>query len=339
VKGTRNELTVVAAHRFAEPVATDLAEACARARCHYVVWNSEEHETAKLPASLLIAELPSGQRRVPGSVLKLATRVFPGIPVVLLSNDPLVRPAVSLSGGRLTLIQLPIDVDRLATRLRILLADQRRTADNRNLFQGATDPNDPVLTRDQLSSNCWIARIGCRGAADAATTDSDFPTLHHDASDGLVGVIGAPAPSAPEWINQVVDGVRSVRDDDQRESLLASTLSENRAMVHLSPSSDGWTFYWPHAEWPLWIYSPLRLPNWWDLSATIASTERRMLSLPAYAGDMVIALSGQPSTSEIHEDGELSTALNSGGPAVVDLLANRLRKQPQHFGGLLVEVR
>lgn len=325
------EAVLVAVHRIPEPLVADVVRACAQAQALYVSWSGDDHLPAmSQAASLLIAGLTPGEREIPEDIVRLMTRAIPGLPVLLLCDEPLTRPSVSLQNGRVTLLGPPFSRTRIYSRLRVLLADRGVPAES--VVAGAARP---VVTCERQRTQWWVAALDAWGPR-AGLAPRTPVLLHQSTAKGLTAVLpasgGAPLPS----IERVVEAVRRSEPDAEKEAALSELLGAGVGLIHLSPAAREWLFYWPAAAWPLLIHSSTRLPPRFDLGATIERLESRILRLSAASGDLVV---GTTRVAPAAMADSMWEAMADGGPVLLDLFTHTLRDQPASFSGVLVEVR
>ena len=88
---------IAAIHRMQETLAADVADACDRVKAWCIPWRGEAEPPGQgLPSpGMLIAELAPGERTLPADIVDLCTRCFPGLPILMLSREPLIRPTIA----------------------------------------------------------------------------------------------------------------------------------------------------------------------------------------------------------------------------------------------------
>lgn len=327
---------VLAAHDIRGVLAERVYEAARRAHLGIAIWKGEP-----LPEepTLLIAELPAGQRRISEEVATLVEEHFPDARLLLLCHEPLTKPTVILQEGRVTLVGAPLETEDIAATMRSLVRSGRRRAPTLNLSGAMDDDGGPVLVREQLRADHWVARIA---SAEQNRPRLPLPLVSDHSLDGLLVLFTTNGRDHDEAdVARAVSALRLTGDHELREQALAEALGSETGLVHLSPTKDTWTFYWPLGEAPLWLYSPLRLPTWWDVSAAMSSRGTSISVLPAYACDLVVAMSSwgplDRTAKTAHES--LSEALEGGSPSMVELLQRRLLVRPMAFSAAIVEVR
>jgi len=94
-------------------------------RCGASVYSMEDALKSELPAGakpcLIISLLPLGERRVPSEVANAVTTVLPGLPILLLCQEQLTRPSVSVEEGRVILIGQPFTEEKIAAHVRAIV--------------------------------------------------------------------------------------------------------------------------------------------------------------------------------------------------------------------------
>ncbi len=315
-----------------------VAEACARVHAQVHVW--EGGPAPRLLPSLVVAALPAGMRQIPAPILELADHRFPGTPVLLACDEPLTRPTITLQAGRLTLVEPPLTLARMVSRLRLLLAEAPGDV-------GTATPLPPPAPgacecREYRQPRWWAAELACNGrpADHGAVPPSSSLAL----DQGLTAVL-APRDTrvAPGALERALDIVRHGAHRADDGAALERALGRDIGLLHLTSDADGWIIYWPCYDRPLWLFSPLRLPRWSDLAHTCSSS---LWHMPAASGDVVAALSSRAlfggttaGSASLPPPTEASSAMLDGGPALLDLLQMRLGAAPRPFSCVLAEVR
>jgi len=297
------------------PLGPVVQQACVEAGINAV--SLDDGASLSTPASLVIAELPAGDRRVPQRVLDAVALAGGRARLLLLCAEALVRPHVATQGGRVVMVSPPHTPGRLANRIRVLLADG----------SPQTAAGD-LERRERITDRWWLCSFQSAG------TEPGVWLQTADAM-GMTAVLPPPQHSAgPELLEQVVDLLSRERSDEARLGGL-SELAGPCAVVHLSALSDRWLFCWPSPTWPLWVHSVQRLPPLADVAGR--SAHQRTWSMTAAPGDLLLA-----STAPLGDDEEdraaLRRALEEGGPAAVDLIASRAQDPEVPLCGLAVEV-
>jgi hypothetical protein len=263
----------------------ELAEvraACARASAAVVPMREAKDG---LPASaLLVGALRRGERRLSQPVVDLMTQ-RPEVGVLLISDDPLIRPVVATHGGRVTLLSRPASPARLRGTVRMLLP--RRI--------------------EHLDPHVWTAVVGPHDAP-------MVPAVRRD-PNGVTAVF----PLEPGWsgaheLCDDVDLIAQARiDEDERLRRLRELLGNAAGMLHLDAVTRQWCAYWPTTRSPLLLCSPMRLPR---VCSIAEAASRHLLTLGASSGDLVIAMLG---TVAGWNDADVA----DGGPAFVEHLESR----------------
>jgi hypothetical protein len=324
----RARLAVVVGDGMDDATLATVGEACARLGAGVHVWSGPRAPEPPGAPALIVAALDAGARQLPDELVELADRRFPGTELLLLCNEPLVRPTLTLQHGRLTLMAPPATVERTASRIRLLL-----TLDD--VAPHAAPEPGAVRGRELRRAGWWAADLAAAGRdGDAAPVrpwigcDRGLTTL---LADG--GLPDGAAEEAAALLGQ------HGGDDDERRAGLARLLGDRAGVVHLSADGPSWLVYWPCARRPLWLFSTQRLPRWSDLGR---HGDAGLWRIPAVAGDVIAGLS----SAEGFADGgaalpatEVSAAMLDGGPALLALFEARLAAAPRPFSCVLAEVR
>lgn len=350
-----NVTVVCARHLLADDVAEEVEDACAKIGVQIQRWRGEPlSDPGGQDVGLVVAGLGKGQRRVPDDLVQLLDTRYPATPLLLLCHDKLLRPQMSLQGGRITLLGPPAVGPRIRSAIRALVAD-RVGGPSVDTLRGVAGARVQVVAQRIDRSQWWLGTLGTRRHADREESAA-LPMVHHRRLDGLVALLpppGAERPGATQ-LSQVLHLLRSHRHGDL-EGPLARTLGDT-AMIHLGTGEREWIVHWPDRRRPLWLYSVLRLPSLWNLTRTLKGTLVRMRAAGA---DLLAATNAPPPLSPQMlsgesrgsmraaqsaadpRDEELASALALGGAGALQFLESSLRDLPQvsPFSAVLVEVR
>lgn len=292
---------VVDTDRLDGAVVAELGAVCARAAAEVLPWRSLG---ASQPV-LIVGALGRGERQIPSPLLDAVNAG--GAALLLLSDDPLVRPVIATHGGRVTLVAPSVSRARLRGTVRMLLA------------------RHGGFGREQLSAHVWTARFGGTG--------QQAPALHEDGT----GAVTAVFPFDPGWSGaeplsadaHQIAHIEAKLDDEERRRQLRELFGSAAGMVHLSRDAAEWTLYWPSAVYPLLLCSSHRLPTVCDLAA---QADAHVLHLAASPGDVVIGLA---SPVELPPRG---LASGDGGAAFLDELETSADRRAVPTG-IIVEIR
>jgi len=303
---TFGRLTVgVATHLVSEATLAEVAEACRRIDAEATFGSLEQLQVSG--ADILIAALGAGRRLVPDEYLSFVSRCCPEASLLLLCEEALVRPFVSLSEGRVTLVGPNADAETIYHRLRVLLAERAPAYGS-----GA----------GQASASWWAA--GSRSLAHLPAPADEHGSLTLAFELGFAGELASAVSPA-----HTLDPKRCL------EQVFSNSLDVGTGVLHFAPAEQEWLVCWPNLPGTLWLLSPLRLPPLSDLSGSHGGRGRARL--PAASGDIAIALSGPPredSTRELLRG--LAAKASFGGPAVFDAVSASL---PSDAWVSVVEVR
>jgi hypothetical protein len=269
------------------------------------------------PASLVIAELRAGDRRVPQRVLDAVALSGGQARLLLLCAEALVRPHVTTQRGRVVMVSPPHSAGRLSNRIRVLLAGVHPKPRAGSLRR-----------REHYTERWWLCSF------ESHDTEPAVIVQPMDAV-GMTAVLFPPG-SGPrdETFGRVVELLARERSDEARRTGLARAAG-SCAVVHLSATGDRWLFHWPSPTWPLRIHSPQRLPPCADIAAR--ASDQQAWSMPATPGDLVFGCTGSAVAAD-RAPVDLWHALEEGGPAAVDLLDDVTEPEGTVQGGLAVEV-
>lgn len=287
--------------RLDETVVAELGAVCARAGVEVLPWRS----LAASRPILIVGALGRGERQIPAPLLEVANQQ--GAALLLLSDDPLVRPVVATHGGRVTLVARSVSHARLRGTIRMLLARHGGFA------------------REQLDHHVWTAAFG-----EAAQP----PVLLQEPS----GAVTAVFPFDPGWSGAEPLSVEAHQlatagkhlDDEERQIRLRELFGSVAGMVHLSRDTREWTLYWPSSLHTVLLCSVQRLPAVCDLAA---HADAQVLHLAASPGDVVIGLAS-PATLL-----RRGLAAGDGGAALLDELEAHAGDHCTVAPGIVVEIR
>ena len=294
-------------------VLAEVGAACARAHAEVVPWRRAA-EPDSTPA-LVIGVLRRGERRIPAELVDAVARLAPDAGLLLVSDEPLVRPVVSTHEGRVTLLAQPASAARIRGTVRMLLAERGD------------------FCHERIDARVWTAVFEPAGgpASPAFRQDDD-------------GTLTAVFPLIPGWsgAEPLCDDVHSVAvahiDDDERFERLLELLGQAAGLIHLTGGRE-WTAYWPSATSPLLLYSPLRLPRMCNLAGAASS---QVLHLTATSGDLLVALSHELAidpTGGVSRSGGDGLTLGDGGAAFVEQVEAQRAAGGAMPSGMAVEIR
>jgi hypothetical protein len=289
---------VVLVHRLPGDVARGVEEACARAGASAV---TSDRRTRERPDAI-VAHLPRGARRIPRDVLELSQAAGEMIPLLLVCEEQLVRPATTIRLGAVTLVEHGAH-ERLYSQLRVLL---------RAAHASASAPQADAS--EEAGPHWWYATAG-REATAGVTRDESLTML-------------LPLGACDAAMRDDAHAIVTSGGDDTAPALV-ERLGHAAGLVHLSREAREWILYWPAGTGALWLFSSQRLPNLSELSR--ASDVPRFLRGPAAPGEIAFA-STRPLGEEDHP---IVSAMAHGGPSTLD----RLRACGAECNALVVEVR
>lgn len=127
---TIRSTAVVSIDGASDEVVRLIETACRLAKLDITPWQPAEDGSWPAVEAPVIAVgvLRSGERRVPVSLVQ-ATRLFPGLPVVLVASEPLVKEVLIFNRHQLSLVDPSITADKLATHLVRIIQTASRSPD------------------------------------------------------------------------------------------------------------------------------------------------------------------------------------------------------------------
>jgi hypothetical protein len=339
-----NELVLACAQRMPAPVLRDVRAACEKAALDLRMWSAgEPRSTVRRAPLLLIGALPAFARAIPDELMGPVTSTFPGLPLLLLCEETLMRPSMALQRGRVSLLGPPLSSARIHARIEALVVDQRAPPSRPTTLPMGLDPGrPPVLTREDERPLWWTAVVTCPGPS--PRVDAARAGLRHHTATGLIAVIPFPerpgvSPSLLDLgdIEAVFAATMDLDQDAYRRRILSESVGESAGIVHLGRAADEWFIYWPRPDAPLTIASRSRLPQRWDLQRNLSATDGRAVRLPAVSGDLVVALSA-PLPRDADDTVDLARIMLHGGPATLQHVEARLRAAQTPLLGALTEI-
>jgi hypothetical protein len=232
---------------------------------------------------------------------------------------------VTLQNGRVTLVEPPFSVRRIASRLRVLLASDRGEA-----------TQDDLLIREDQRPGHWL------GLVYSASAPAPWaPAV--DQGRGLTAVV----PTCTADLRPIIDRVATGGEPEVLGAALAELIGE-AGLIHLSARGDEWLFFWPRPERPLWLCSTLRLPPLWDLAATAQESPGHCFRVAAAGSDVVVTLpaglsdwalgAASPGVPALVAT-EMADTVADGGPALLEAIAAQLHGRPGPAGAMVIEAR
>jgi len=304
---------LVVLYRLRSEAAIEVANACNRAGARAVPATSASDGPR---ASLVVAALPAGARRIPDDIVEALHLGTEATPLLLLCDEVLARPATTLHGGRVTLLERPCSPTRLYSQIRILLASAQ---------------SSEGLRREHAHPFVWFTEIG-------EATSSAAMSLEGDGVTGVVPLV--EDANAADVLREADDVLRGSSDRGVHARELADRIGSRAGVIHLSPKDRQWVFYWPSRAGSLWFYSPGRLPSLSELSRS--ANDSLFLTLGASTGDVAVAV-----TSPIAEQGDpgsseslraLAARIGDGAPALADEFGETIATGA-FLSGFVAEVR
>jgi hypothetical protein len=283
-------------------VVAELGAVCARAAAEVLPWRL----LASSRPTLIVGALGRGERQIPAPLLEVVNAR--GAALLLLSDDPLIRPVIATHGGRVTLVAPSVSRARLRGTIRMLLA------------------RHGGFGRERLHQHVWTATFG--------HGPSHGPALHQDRSGATTAVF----PFNPGWsgaeplsaeAHQIAYAGTKL-DDEERQIRLRDLFGNVAGLVHLSRDRLEWTLYWPSSTCPVLLCSAHRLPSVCNLAA---DADSKLVHLAASPGDVVVGLSSPASLQH------RGLSASDGGAAFLEELENGASDPRALPAGMIVEIR
>jgi hypothetical protein len=300
---------LLATHRLPPTVLLQAREACKALELTATDWT---RGAPRGNPRALIAGLDHGARRIPDDVMALL-EAAPALRLVLCAQEPLVKSRVVLGDGRICVLCPPIERAQLVAALR------------EAALPPLPPPRDGQPNRrfEVLRRSHWIAWTRGRSG----------PAIALSEQRGATVVVGGAARD-PSVVASVL---ASNQTDAEREAALEAVAGSS-GVAHLSHDASEWVMYWPVERCPLWIYSPNRVPAYWNAARGIAAVaQRRLLRLPAFPTDQLVAAWSDTATADA-ELAPIRGAVVDGGCETLAGLDDIAGRQ-DHVTGLILEVR
>jgi hypothetical protein len=336
--GGGRDAVLVAEHRLDKRLAREVAEACELLHADYVPLSEHARLQASEAPLLLVAGLPRGKREIAPDLMDVCTRTYPGLPVLLLCEDQLVQPTVTLRDGHIVMVGPPITRQRIESRLRLIRAERYRgegAASVTSIPEGA----QAVWSRERARADAWVAWLACKSAMAPAGDTHKLPLVAQGTRSITAVLPQSPGRvPGPGDLQLAVAALAAGTPVAERRLRLEVALGQETGVVHLDTRSEEWTVYWPRREYPLWLHSSERLPAWSDLAHLNAKDPLHVCR--AYAGDLVVGMTRLPPAFDpaVERDrDEIARVMEEGGPALLELFEQRLADAPLAFAGVLLE--
>jgi len=304
-------------------------EACRQAQVRSRLLGSDDGDAQ--PPALLLAGLPRGERKIPAEVSTLMAHAYRGVPLLLLCDEPLVRPSITLQNGRVSLLGDPLSTDRISNRIRTALVSREPSGRSAS---GEEHTPSPLRVREYRGREWWAGAVGRQASEDE--TDA-FPGICRPGRHGILGLValdakgvltGSESGALAESISSLVP--------EQGQAVIEQRLGLGAAAAWYVASVEGWSVYLPR-DTHCWLFSWSRLPHQWRITAPAGGWRR----LAAGAGDVLLLwhrTSGPDLLETDVADGTLFRVAADGGPALLDHFETRF-SQAMSGAAFVVEVR
>ena len=308
---------IVADQQLAPETVQAMREACASVGAEYHAWDSGRLDGLAGRAALAIGTIAPGSRKIPTDLASLVTDQLPGLPLLLIAQEALVRPIVSLHDGLVTLIDPAPSAIQLAHCFRALLADSPPAS----IAQGAW----------------WPALDGVSGPSELRRREYRFGASFIGVLDGPRALGGAE--TAPLTWLRTAAGVSAVITSSREEPAPETgDLGGAVAFVQLEvgEARRDWFFLVPHAGAALALFSTQRFPPFTDLGRLRAQGEGGSRRLAAAPGDIAIAIAPFDVLGPL---AALGVDAGAGGAGLLDLLEAKIRRLAVACSCVVIEVR
>jgi hypothetical protein len=292
-------------------LSSSLATACEQVGAELVYKNGASDAPRSSPhPALLAALLPAGERVLPGDLVReMDTHV--DLCLLLLCEEALLRPTLTIQEGRIVLLEPPLTASRIEARLRLLMT--ARCIESAGGFgSAALGDAAQALEERQRTADYWFAVF-----MGAAAQQRRAMSWRVRARDGLSCALSDSALDA--GAEQALAASREPGAGDPERGWRAA-LGKGGALVHLDPSARAWSFLLPDDGCVLRVFSHQRLPRAWDAGRALAKSKGGFFRLTAAPGDVICLATAAP--AELRSTLE-HAALDGGGPALFQTLVTR----------------
>jgi hypothetical protein len=310
-------------------VSSALAAACEQVGAE-LVFRAAAPEAVSAQPALLAAVLPAGERVLPAELVRqMDDRAE--LCLLLLCEEALLRPTLSIQDGRIVLLEPPLTASRIEARMRLLMT--ARCIESAGAWRspaplaGAAElPHQRYRTPDY-----WFAVF--MGAAAAPPRALSWQIRAQQGLSWALSESALEAAAAQTWAAPPEPRA----GDAETERGLRAVLGSDGALVQLDRSARQWRFLLPDDGSLLRVFSHQRLPHAWDAGRALARQNGRFFKLAAAPGDVVCLTTAAPAP-QLDSTLERS-ALDGGGPALFQTLVTRcLAAAEQVTAGVVVEV-
>jgi len=283
---------------------------------------------------VILAGITHGARKLPDDLVQLADETYPGTPVLLVSQEPLVQPVVMLQGGRLCLLGPPHSVESFVTQLGVALSWREREAETRRIVAPPTPvvaPERVVRRQDHRHEHSWasfIAPVEAGAAHVELNLDQGFTAVLATASERQRPFTRDLLPTLDAWQDQP--------DSDQLRRALADRSGAWAAMVHLDAAAQRWLLISTAQRWPLVLCSPQRLPGWWSFTGD--DEDDHLHVIDAEPDDVVLIAAPLPQDPAFAASA-LEAVANRGGEALATYLVEQARRLETPIAAVILERR
>ena len=297
-------------HHLDAGVRALLDQAVGAAEIPLQAWRPGDELDPRHRPLVIIAALTRGSRRLPPTVAHLAEEVFPGVAVLLLSEETLVQPWILLHGGRVTVVGAPLTPSVLTARI--------QAATHWRLPPATPEAATPTgLQRSELANGRGRAYRLVFGEQQAPRMELS-PALGLTALATPATNSGTPARTLERDLLPTLDAWQDRPDSEHLSRAL--DVADGGALAHLDTKTGRWLVV-SSANVTMALASPQRLPAWWDFARDGGQRVRAVLAEP---GDILIAAIGLPGEGDC-APARLSALAAHGARAIAEHLSTTLQ--------------
>jgi hypothetical protein len=289
--------------RLQASTAEELRRVCRRLGARPLDWRSDQPEPHP-PAAALVSGLRWGERALPEELLQQVEAGARRLPLLMVSAEPLVAPAVTLHDGLVTLAEA--EPGRLYGALRRLLL---RVAGGTSTL----DPGAPAVD-ERCEARLWYAAASVLLYRRAGQLSALLPFEARSSFD-------------EPFLADLSAGLLAGRDASAE---LGQLLGQRAGFVGLWSDAREWLIYWPSSAAPLWLCSGKRLPQVSDFRLSPGAPTPAAIRLAVEPGEALVALGGPPPA------GLMAPTAEEGAPSWLETALHLLAVQPG-FRSLAIE--
>lgn len=310
---------IIVAEQQVDPAVLQVVrEACAAVGAELHLWKATDRLDGLISrAAAAIGTIAPGSRKIPTDLASLVTDQIPGLPLLLIAQEALVRPIVTLHEGLVTLIDAAPASPQLARCLRAMLAETPSSSIAPGAWWAAiSHPSEPSALR-RREYRVGASFIGVLDGPRAVATIETAPIAWLRAAGGVSAVI-SPSREAPAPETGHLGGAAAF------------------VQLEVGGARLDWFFQVPQSGAALALFSTQRFPPFTDLGRLRAQSEGGSRRLAAAPGDIAVAIAPFDAIGPI---ATLGLDATEGATGLLDRLEAKIRKAAVACSCVVIEVR